>query len=113
MMWTYFPSVLLQGDRLPLRVFHLKGIKVLRFSGSHQLGLQEEQTAHTDRHAQQNPQPYSSGAGGPGGITSQSLHLGGKKKKKKEELELEVAGRTGEKNCEASNKLTGSTTPSK
>lgn len=76
-MWTYFSSVLLQGYRPPLCVFHLKRIKVLLFSGLHQVRLQEEQTPHTDCHAHQDPKPFYSGFGGLGGITSESLHLGG------------------------------------
>lgn len=77
MMWTYFPSVLLQGYRPPLCVFHLKRIKVLLFSWFHQVRLQEEQTSHTYCHAHQDPKPFYSGFGGLGGITSESLHLGG------------------------------------
>lgn len=42
MMWTHFPSVLLQRHRPALRVFHLEGVKVGRFSGLRQLRLQEE-----------------------------------------------------------------------
>lgn len=53
MMWTYFSSVLIQRHRPPLRVLYVEGIKIDRFPRLHQLRLEEEQAAHTDRHAQQ------------------------------------------------------------
>ena len=67
-MWTYFSSVLLQRDRPPLRVLHLVRVKVFGFPRLHQQRLQEEQAAHTHRHAQQHRQPLGSGAGGLGGV---------------------------------------------
>lgn len=68
MMWTYFSSVLLQGDRPPLRVFHLERVKILRLPRFHQLSLQEEQTPHADCHAQQDRQLFSFRVGGFGRV---------------------------------------------
>lgn len=68
MMWTYFPSVLLQRDRPPLRVLHLEGIKVRGSPRLQQLRLKEEQTPHTDRHTQQDGQFLGFGVGGPGRV---------------------------------------------
>ena len=68
MMWTYFSSVLLQRHRPPLRVFDLERVEIRRFSGLHQLRLQEEQTPDTDRHAQQHPQLLRFRVGGLGRV---------------------------------------------
>lgn len=51
-MWTYFPSVLLQRHRPPLRVFHLKRVKISWFPRLHKLSLQEKQTPDPYCHAQ-------------------------------------------------------------
>lgn len=68
MMWTYFSSVPLQRNHPPLRVFDLERIKVRRFSRLQQLRLQQEQTAHTDCHAQQDRQLLRFWVGGPGRV---------------------------------------------
>ena len=68
MMWTYFPSVLLQGDRPPLRVLDLEGVKILGLPPLHQLRLQEEQAADADRHAQQHRQLLRFRVGGLGRV---------------------------------------------
>lgn len=63
--WTYFPSVLLQEDRPPLRVFHLESVEVDGLPRLEQLRLQEEEAADADRHAQQHGQLLGFGVGGP------------------------------------------------
>lgn len=96
-MWTYFSSVLLQRDGPPLCVPHVERVKVGRSPGLHQLRLQEEQAAHADRHAQQDPQPLRSGAGGPDRVAPESLHLGGGRTRAGRETLLQKKRNSGEK----------------
>ncbi|PWA15740.1 hypothetical protein CCH79_00009042 [Gambusia affinis] len=70
-------DVEVRRTQLPVQLLQRLVARLRVLAVTRHVRLQEEQTSHTYCHAHQDPKPFYSGFGGLGGITSESLHLGG------------------------------------